>query len=419
MNFEESMNFINSFSHSGKKVEDLSRIAGLLELLDNPHKKLKFVHIAGTNGKGSTLEYCSRALINANIKTGQFTSPYILTYCDRIRINGVNIPQKKVAEICTKVAEKVTSNYYSQFEISFAIALLYFLEENCNIVFLETGIGGTLDATNIIDCPLVSVVTSISLDHTAILGNTVEEIAYHKLGIVKKNTPLVLSCNNPDNVVKLAKETVNQNESRLVIPSIESLEVLENNIFGTKFIYKNIEYSLKMCGKHQIINALTSIEVLEILKNHFNISIKNIKTALSEISVNSRIEILSKDPLIIIDGGHNEAGIDSLIDILNQSVINNFTVIFGMVEGKSVDYVANKISDISNKVYCVDGYIDNNISSQVLCKKFENNKVLAESFNYKDVWNIALSYVKNNNTPLLICGSLYLASAIKNELEKY
>ena len=149
MNFENAMEYINSFSHTGAKITDLSRIKKLLNLLGNPQDKLKFVHIAGTNGKGSVLEYCSNAFIKAGYKTGQFTSPYILTYCDRIRINSINIPENKVAEICEIVKQSVDDSPYSQFEITFAIALLYFRSEKCDVIFLEAGIGGILDATNI------------------------------------------------------------------------------------------------------------------------------------------------------------------------------------------------------------------------------------------------------------------------------
>lgn len=416
MNFNESMEYINSFSHSGKKVTDLSRIKGLLESLGNPHKKMKFVHIAGTNGKGSVLEYCSNALIKAGVKTGQFTSPFILTYCDRIRINGINIPEYKVAEICGRVKKAVKNDYYSQFEITFAIALLYFLEEKCEIVFLETGIGGTLDATNIIENPIASVITSISLDHTAILGNTVEEIAVHKLGIVKENSRFVLSCNNNENIKKISENVAADRNSRLVIPDINEMEIVKNSIWGTEFCYKGNLYTLKMCGEHQIINALTAIETIEILKNHFNISRENILKSLSESSVNSRIEIINRNPAVIIDGGHNEAGIDSLISVLNKSYVNSVIVVFGMVEGKPLDYAVDKISGISKRVYCVDGFINNSISSEKLKGMFEKKGVEAKSETIQQAVENALEYSAKTNTLLLICGSLYLASTVKSIL---
>jgi len=415
MNFKQAMDYINNFSHSGKRITDLSRISGLLQRLGNPQKSLKFVHIAGTNGKGSVLEYCSNAFINGGIRTGQFTSPYILTYCDRIRINGRNIPQERVAEICTEVKKAVSSDYYSQFEITFAIALLYFLEEKCEIVFLETGIGGMLDATNVIGKPLVCAVTSVSLDHTAILGSTVEEIAAHKLGIVKKHVPLVLSLNNKDSVKKLAKEITAKSESRLILPDDNKLEIIRNSIFGTDFIYKNRKYSLKMCGKHQVVNAITAIEVLEILRDSFKISDTDIEKSLAESFVSSRIEVIGDNPPVIIDGGHNEAGIESLMEILKQSGIERVILVFGMVEGKSVDYAVEKMSRISEMVYCVDGYISNNIPAEILVEKFNQLGIDAKCCHYKKTFETAVEYAKEKNIPLLVCGSLYLASEIKTE----
>lgn len=416
MDFKQSMDYINSFSHSGKKVEDLSRIAKLLELLGNPQKKLKFVHIAGTNGKGSVLEYCSNACIYAGIKTGQFTSPYILTYCDRIRINGTNIPEEKVAELCEKVRQAVNNDCYSQFEITFAIALLYFSEEKCDIVFLETGIGGTLDATNIIESPIACVVTSVSLDHTAILGDTVEEIASHKLGIAKENSPLVLSCNNKDSVKMLAEKTAEQKNSRLIIPDTEKIEILKNSIYGTEFIYKDCKYSLKMCGEHQVVNAVTAIETLEIMKKQFDISGESVKKSLSESFVNSRIEVIKGKSDIIIDGGHNEAGIDSLVDLLKMSGIDRVTAVFGMVEGKACDYAVEKLTYIFEKVFCVDGYINNSIPANKLAEKFAEKGILAQTCELNNVVENAVRYAKETNTPLVVCGSLYLASAIKNQI---
>lgn len=414
MNFIQSMKYINSFSHSGKKVEDLSRISGLMNLLNDPHKKLKFVHIAGTNGKGSVLEYCSNAFINSGYKTGQFTSPYILNYCDRIRINGKNISHDRVAEICTKVKNAVNSKFYSQFEISFAIALIYFIEEKCDIVFLETGIGGTLDATNIIESPLASVITSISLDHTAILGDTVEEIAEHKLGIIKKNSFSFISCNNKESILNLAKKRAAEQNSRLIIPDMKSCIIKKMDINGSEFIYKNKRYNLKMCGEHQIINALTAIEVLEKLKSIFSIKDENIIFALSETVIGSRIETAGEHPKIIIDGGHNIAGIDSLIDILKKSEINKTVGVFGMVSGKPVDYAVKRFSKIFNKVYCVDGFIDNSISSEILAEKFKHYGVEAVKCSCCNGFAEAYNYAKENELPVLVCGSLYLASEAKN-----
>ena len=416
MNFRQSMDYINSFSHSGKKVTDLSRIAGLLELLGNPQKKLKFIHIAGTNGKGSVLEYCSNAFIYSGFKTGQFTSPYILNYCDRIRINGRNISEEKTAEICTKVKQCVKSDFYSQFEISFAIALLFFLEENCDIVFLETGIGGKLDATNIIENPLASVITSISFDHTAILGNTIEEIAEHKLGIIKENCLSFISCDNIKTVTELAEQRAFEKSSRLIIPDKTKCIIKKSDISGSEFEYKNKSYNLKMCGEHQIINSLTAIEVLENLKLYFNFNDESIFKSFSHTVMGSRIEIIGEHPKVIIDGGHNEAGINSLMKILKKTGIVEATGIFGMVKGKPIDYAVKCFSKILKKVYCVDDFIDNSISKEIIAEKFRKYNIETVCTSCENGFKEAYKYAQKNNIILLTCGSLYLASHVKTSI---
>lgn len=416
MNYKETINYINQFSHSGKKVTDLSRIKKLLDLIGNPQNSLKFVHIAGTNGKGSVLEYCSNALINAGYKTGQFTSPYIKEYCDRIRINGENIPKNRVAAYCERIKKHADNLFFSQFEITFAIALLYFKDEACDIIFLETGIGGELDATNIINPPLVSVITSVSLDHTQILGNTIEEIARQKIGIIKENSHVVLSNDNTDSVKKLTLERADEKGSVLIIPDSLQLQITKLNLTETEFIYKNKKYKLKMCGKHQITNALSAIEVLEVLKNQqYKISYNNIYDALSSAAVELRIEVVKYDPLVIIDGGHNIAGIDSLTDILKNCGKNNFIGLLGMVQGKAAEYAAKKLSEIFEYVFCADGFIENNIPAYKLSEYFKIYKCPTEYYNYKEAFQKAYDYTIKHSSALVICGSLYFSSAIKNE----
>ena len=416
MNFENAMEYINSFSHTGAKITDLSRIKKLLNLLGNPQDKLKFVHIAGTNGKGSVLEYCSDALIKAGYKTGQFTSPYILTYCDRIRINSINIPENKVAEICEIVKQSVDDSPYSQFEITFAIALLYFRSEKCDIIFLEAGIGGILDATNIIKPPLASVITSISLDHVQLLGDTVEKIAMQKAGIIKENSPVIASYDNKESVIKILSDTAEKTHSNLIVPDKNQIQIINMNLSGTEFEYKGSNYRLKMCGKHQIINALTAIETLNILKKYgFDIPQNCIYDALAETSVGSRIEIFDGNPMIIIDGGHNMAGVDSLIETLRFSGKNNFVGLVGMVNGKAHEYAVRRFSEIFRHVFCAEGFIENNTPAKHLAELFQQNGCTTECYEYKTAYKKAVEYAKKHSEVLVVCGSLYLSSDIKSD----
>ncbi|MBQ2581431.1 MAG: bifunctional folylpolyglutamate synthase/dihydrofolate synthase, partial [Ruminococcus sp.] len=258
------MEFINQFTHSGKPVTDLSRIRRLLGALGDPQDKLAFVHIAGTNGKGSVAEMFNRIFISAGLKTGCFTSPFILRYNDRIRIDGCDIPDSELSQIAETVSKAVDElpekDDFSQFEITQAIAFLYFVKHACDIVVLETGLGGLLDCTNVITSPLLTVITTIDLDHTAILGDTVAQIAAQKAGIIKPGVPCVLSANNPDEAVDVVRAAAQKNGSQLVIPDITTAVVTHADHFGSRFEYGGQQYTLSMAGMHQVTNALTVIE---------------------------------------------------------------------------------------------------------------------------------------------------------------
>ena len=195
MTYRQSIEYINSFTKSGAPVADLSRFKALAAALGNPQDKLRFVHVAGTNGKGSLCEYISCGLISAGLKTGKFTSPYIMRLEERFQLDNVQISAELLAQCCGQVAqavEKTGRTDYSQFEILTAMAFLFYLEEKADVVVLETGIGGTLDCTNVIT-PLLSVITTVDVDHRQILGDTVEAVAAHKAGIIKQGVPVVLS----------------------------------------------------------------------------------------------------------------------------------------------------------------------------------------------------------------------------------
>ncbi|MDE5947146.1 MAG: bifunctional tetrahydrofolate synthase/dihydrofolate synthase, partial [Oscillospiraceae bacterium] len=223
-NFDDCIDFISSYSCLGAKVSDLSRAEDLMKKIGNPEKDLKFIHIAGTNGKGSTLEYIANALELSGYKTGKFTSPYVTHYTDRIRINLREIDEKSLCDICGFVSEKVVSREYSQFEINMAIAFLWYKKEKCDIVVLETGIGGLLDSTNVIPSPLLSVITSVSLDHTSILGNTVEEIALQKSGIIKENSAVILSADNFETTAEIVKNKASSKRSVFIQPKEKNIK---------------------------------------------------------------------------------------------------------------------------------------------------------------------------------------------------
>lgn len=420
MNFEECMNFINSYSKSGAKITDLSRAEELMQKIGNPEKRLKFVHIAGTNGKGSTLEYISNALILSGYKTGQFTSPFVLHYTDRIRINGKEIDEKSFCEICEYVSEKVDDKPYSQFEITMAIALLWYVREKCDIVVLETGIGGLLDCTNVIPSPLLSVITSISLDHTAILGETVEEIAVHKAGIIKENSAVVVS---KDNTNKNVLETIRKNalEKSAELIEAEPCKPAFDGGLVSQFIYKGQHYKPAMFGIHQYYNAQTALTACVYLRKHgFEISDENIKKSIETTQVKARVQYIDGEPPVIVDGGHNPSGISMLSLVLMYLSTRNKKIytVMGMVDSKDFTDCIKIIAPQSERLFAVDGFAPNAVPAcdiENLAGFYTESEI---SSSLTDAAEKAKTLALENDGIVVVCGSLYLASEYLNNIEK-
>lgn len=411
--------FLSKYSKLGKKVTDLSRIEKLLKAVGNPQDELKFVHIAGTNGKGSIAEMLSKALIASGYKTATFTSPYIIRYNDRIRINGVEISSEKLNEITEKIEPLVEEigEEFSQFEITQAIAFLYFASEKCDIVVLETGLGGKLDSTNVISAPLAAVISSISYDHTAILGDTLKEIAEQKAGIIKRSSNVILSCDNSEEVIEEVKSRAEIEGCNFEMPDISDLTVKECGIFGNKFSYCGAEYETKMGGYHQIINALTVIAAAQKLTG-FNISQDALREGL-QVQVPARTEIMSNAPLVVLDGGHNPAGLKRLAGVMD-TIEGKKTVIIGMLRDKDSLNAIKEIAAHADRFICVDGFYQSAREADELAKILRSMGAKAESAQgdiYKTVKSVFEETGKEEM--LVICGSLYLASKFAGRKELF
>jgi len=413
--FENAMTFINSFDKLGKPVSDLNRISALLDILGNPQDKLKFIHIAGTNGKGSVAEMCSQIMMRAGYNVGLFTSPFIVEYSDRIRFNGENIPPNDLCRIVQHIKERTDKlaykDYFSQFEISTAIAFLYFALQECDIVVLETGIGGLLDSTNVIQKPIVTIITSISYDHTKILGETLEEIATQKAGIIKPNVPCVLSANNPPEVENVIKKVAKKNSAELIIPTYDDVRIFESSIFGSKFLYRDHFFQIKMPGEHQIINAISVLEAMKFIQNAgFYIRTGDIYFGLKNSKVFARTEILSEEPLVILDGAHNQAGMKALANSIKGEKISSSVAIIGMLKDKKAEDAISEIAPFVSEFICVEGFHPNAIPADELVKIISS--MGKNAFAVYDI-KLAITEAKNlieKDGLLLMCGSLYLAS---------
>ena len=434
MSFKECMDFVNSYSKSGKPVTDLSRAKHLMELAGNPQNRLDFIHVAGTNGKGSVVEYISNALIYSGYKVGQFTSPFVLHYTDRIRINGKEIDEKSFCEICEFLKNRIDDQPYSQFEITMAIAMWWFEMEGCDIVVLEAGIGGILDCTNIIDPPILSVITSISLDHTAILGDTVEKIAQQKAGIIKEGSAVVLSMDNKKSVIDIVKNIAKEKNAEFIMPEYCNFKYLAMESDGNPFVYRKEQYKTAMFGFHQPKNAITAIEACRyLMKKGFIVPEYAIRKSIETTQVKARVQYIDGVPPIIVDGGHNIAGITELCYVLDNIRLKgaNIYAVAGMIDTKDYERGIEKIAYYSDKIFTIDDFASNAVSAQKLVKIIANynakmrkmsSKIHISDFEACKSLSEAIEKAKQmaleNNGIVIVCGSLYLASKFLNDYQK-
>lgn len=412
MDIYETMNYLNSFSKLGKPVNNLLRFARIMRALGNPQEKLNFVHVAGTNGKGSTVRMIAGSLTKAGYRTGEFTSPYIYVYNDRIRIDGVNISDMELAEIVTRIKPVIDGlcTECSQFEITTAIAFIYFAAKECDVVVLEAGMGGLLDCTNIIEKSCASVITSISLDHTAILGDTIDKIARQKAGIIKEDCPVVLAPSQKREVHALMYRTAMQFNSLFVSPNMDRLKIEKCDYTGNKFTYKGFTYITSMVGRHQIDNALTAVETLGVLKkNGFDrLSYVHVYEGVKGAQVPSRCQIIREDkPFVMIDGAHNPDGMRALADFIRTVPKEPKVLVCGMMEDKDWKTAIGYISRYIDKAVCLDGFAPKTVFAPRLAEMFRDGEVS----NLHNAVSRAVT-IAGKEGMVVVAGSLYLASAL-------
>lgn len=316
---EETLKYLQ-FDNWEQSAPGLARSRELLGLLGNPEQKLKFVHIAGTNGKGSTAAMLASVLQHAGYRTGLYTSPHLLRFHERMRVNGEEINDESLISLTNTVrnAAERMSEMPTGFEIMTAIAFLYFVQEQCDIVSLEVGLGGRMDSTNVIPAPEVCVVANIGLEHTAILGDTVEKIAAEKCGIIKQGSHAVLF-GQSEGVENVAREKCAQEDVALTITAQEKLERISSSLNGQEFKYRGRgPYRLRLLGEYQLLNALTVIDVCNALRSRGwdKLTDEAIDEGLSHAQWPGRLELLRRGPDFIVDGAHNPQCVDALMDSL-------------------------------------------------------------------------------------------------------
>ena len=419
MDFKSAIEFIETAGKQGSKP-GLSRIGELCSLLGNPQKGTRFVHIAGTNGKGSVSAMLDSVLRHAGYKTGLFTSPHLCRFNERIRVDGRDIPDPRLAKAIGRIKtcfDKM-SDKPTEFEIVTAAAFLYFAEEQCDIVVLETGLGGRLDATNIITDPVLSVITGISLDHTAVLGDTEEQIAYEKAGIIKENRPVVLAdCDS--RAAEVLENAAKEKMSPIFKVNYKRLENTRVFLCGTEFSFSPYgDIKLSLSGVYQAHNACAAITAAEaLIREGYKITEEDIKGGLNKVRWPARFEVLSKSPLIIYDGAHNPQGAQALKENLKAVNIKKAVFLSGVMADKDYNLFAKTLSPFAKGVFTVSPDSPRALDPEKLADVFGSFGVkTAAHSTVADGVAAAVKFARTNNLPLIICGSLYMYADIKSAL---
>lgn len=427
MNYKETIDYIHNRSrfNSGK---GLDRIKKLLKELGNPQLSLKCIHIAGTNGKGSITAMISSILIAQGYKVGMYTSPYLEEFEERIQINGKNIPKERLCQVMTKVSEAeklidpMNLDTPTEFEIITAAMFLYFYEENIDYAVVEVGLGGRLDPTNII-IPLVSVISSISYDHMALLGNSLEEIAWEKAGIIKEGVPIVSYPQQREARFVIERVAAEKN-SKLIMVKEDSGQLLEieDTYQVVKFSTENSNYtiSLALLGKVQIYNCAVVIHTVEALMVlGVVISKEAIYEGLKKVTWKGRMELMRTKPYVLLDGAHNIDGIEKLTESIDiYFKYNKLYLIIGILEDKQLEDMLKIITPKAEKVIAVSPNSYRAESSEKLRNRIlkYNREALAMNC-YEEAVKYALSLCENEDL-LVICGSLYMIGDMRKIIKK-
>lgn len=403
MNYKEAVGFINSFTKSGGPQTDISRFRGLCERLGDPQKHLKFLHVAGTNGKGSVCAYLDGALRAAGLRTGCFTSPYIVDLRERIRLCGENISESTLAGCLEQVRNAVNCSDradFSQFEIFTAAALLYYEREKPDYVVLETGIGGLYDCTNIVT-PELCVITKIDFDHCALLGKTIPEIAAHKAGIIKPGIPAFTSPNQREQALEVLQKKAKKENAPFTEADVPL--VRENSLRGTIFVYKGKAFSTKMGGAHQPENAAAAIEALRFLKIPENAISEGLRAVLP-----ARMQLVLEDPPLIIDGGHNESGALAARALLEAENLRP-AMVLGMLSTKDWEKSLSVLLGQASHAFFTDSFSPLAVPAEKLCTFASSLGVPSEVVHNEE--EAMKAAVKTGNA-VFAGGSLYLAGSL-------
>ena len=475
MHFKEALGYLESFpdyekiaNYPYKKSFELNRVRSFLETLDNPHRDLKCIHIAGTKGKGSTAAFVAYILREAGFKVGLYTSPHLNSFRERIRILDQKLSaftealspsasapacrsgrdahrssKRRWADFEGMISKKDFGIYTDKirfafedfkkrfgfgsltfFEVYTALALLYFKEKKTDFVVLEIGLGGRLDATNVVN-PLVCGITQISLEHTQLLGSTLKEIAGEKAGIIKQKGQIVVSSPQEKEVDRVIQDRCNEYRAKLYrvgrdINFIERSFNQEHQVFDVEGLFnKYANLKIKLLGRHQLVNATTAIGIIELMRNFkINISKEKIRKGLEATIWPGRFEIIKKAPYIILDGAQNVASINALKETLNRIFgSKNKVLVLGISKDKDIEGMCRIVDGISNRVILTQADNPRAANPNILRNFIKRDKIIKMTSNVKE----ALDLAKENATKkdvILVTGSLFLVGEARGIILK-
>lgn len=423
MNYMEAMDYIENTAKFGMNL-GLQRIEALLSNIGNPEKKLRCIHIAGTNGKGSVTSMISRILMEDGFKVGIYTSPYLQRFTERIKINNKEISCDCLARLVALIKPAVDKiidegfEHPTEFEIITAVMFKYFEEEKVDFAVLEVGLGGRLDSTNVID-PLLSVITTISYDHMAILGDTLGKIAYEKAGIIKENG-IVVTYPQKREAMDVIESTCREKNAALINAgngeALLKSYSLDGQVFDMKVEDETYEcLSMKLLGEYQLLNALTAVTAIRALsRRNIDISRRSIYAGLKNVRWPGRIEVISKNPLTVIDGAHNVQGIQSLREALDKYFhYNKLILVTGMLKDKQVDRMCEIIMPLCTSIIATEPLSPRAMSADELCsiaRMYCGDTVSCPDI--EDACNTGLRKTDKGDL-LLFCGSLYMIGMVR------
>lgn len=428
MTTQQAIEALHALPHMGQGAPGLARMQNLCDHLGNPEKELQCIHIAGTNGKGSLAAMTSSILTAAGYKTGLTISPYVVDFRERFQIDGEMIPARTLANLTEKVLDAIDAIEAEggekpvEFEAVTALAFLWFAREKCDLVVLETGLGGRCDATNVVPHKLVAAITKIGYDHMEVLGDTLDKIAAEKAGIIKEGTVVVNYPDQPAEAMGPILTAAAEAHTSIITPDKDDLTLLRGKRLENRIDYGGYRAALGLPGTHQANHAAMAVEIALALWREFGYDISDdaILQGLADARMPARIEVLRRHPLLLLDGCHNPDGAKMLAATLTRADFEeNLVGVLGVLADKDYKDMLSDLAPCFAKVYTVTPNCPRALSAEELQKeaRFHTDAEAADSV--ADAIRKAVDYADENNLAgVVVCGSLYLAAEARPLLLK-